>query len=202
MHPNPIFRSKDHEKSLAFAEGRGFGTLMVNGAQGPLAAHIPFVFNADKTCLGVHLLRLNPVSRAPGPALLAITGPDGYISPDWYDLPEQVPTWNYVAVHLRGELRILPPEALEPHLRALSQSFEQRLQPKPIWELDKVSFEAREKMMRMLVPAELEITDIDATWKLGQNKPDSAIKGAAAGVKSGSIGMQTADLARFMEELL
>ena len=202
MHPNPIFRSKDHAKSLAFAIDRGFGTLSVNGDNGPLAAHIPFVFNADRSRVGFHMLRSNPVVRAAGPALLAVIGPDGYISPDWYGAPELVPTWNYVAVHIRGTLRILEPEALEPHLRALSDEFERRLLPKPVWDLDKVSLESREKMMRMLVPAELEISDIDATWKLGQNKPEAAIKGAARGLKSSALGAETAALAALMEDIL
>ena len=202
MHPNPIFRSQDHDKSLAFAADRGFGTLSVNGDNGPLAAHIPFVFNADRSRVGFHMMRSNPVARAVGPALLAVNGPDGYISPDWYGSPELVPTWNYVAVHIRGTLRLLEPEALEPHLRVLSGEFERRLLPKPIWDLDKVSREAREKMMRMLVPAELEITSIDATWKLGQNKPEAAIMGAVAGLKANAIGAETAALAALMEDTI
>ena len=181
---------------------RGFGTLSVNAESGPLAAHIPFVFSADRSRVAFHMLRSNPVARAAGPALLAVSGPDGYISPDWYGVDQQVPTWNYVAVHLRGTLRTLPPEALEPHLRALSDRFEQRLLPKPVWDLDKVSLENREKMMRMLVPAELEITDVDATWKLGQNKPEAAIKGAAEALKSSDIGLETARLASLMEDIL
>jgi len=201
MHPNPIFRSDDHDKSLSFAAKRGFGILSVNGDHGPVAAHLPFVFNADRSRVAFHMLRSNPVTRSPGPALLAASGPDGYISPDWYGTPELVPTWNYVAVHLRGTLRLLPPEALEPHLRALSGEFERRLLPKPVWELDKVSPEARAKMMRMLVPAELDITHVDATWKLGQNKPAAAVQGAAEALKHSAIGAEIAALSALMEDI-
>jgi len=200
MYLNPIFGSDDHDKSLSFAAERGFGTLSVNGDNGPLAAHLPFVFNEDRSKVAFHMLRSNPVARSPSPALLAISGPDAYISPDWYGAPELVPTWNYVAVHIRGTLRILAPDALEPHLRALSGEFERRLLPKPIWDLDKVSLESREKMMRMLVPAELEIAHIDATWKLGQNKPASARQGAAEALKTSAIGAETAALAALMED--
>lgn len=200
MYPNPLFRSDDHDKSLSFATKRGFGILSVNGDNGPLAAHLPFVFNEDRSKLAFHMLRSNPVARAAGPALLAVSGPDGYISPDWYGVSEQVPTWNYVAVHIRGTLRMLAPEALEPHWRALSGEFERRLLPKPVWELDKVSPETREKMMRMLVPAELEITHVDATWKLGQNKPAAAVQGAAEALKTSAIGAETAALSALMED--
>ena len=34
---------------------------------------------------------------------LIVEGPEGYISPDWYGVADQVPTWNYVAVHLVGK---------------------------------------------------------------------------------------------------
>ncbi len=200
MHPNPIFRSDDHEKSLSFAAERGFGMLSVNGEHGPVAAHLPFVFNEDRSKVAFHLLRSNPVAQAAGPALLAVSGPDAYISPDWYGAPELVPTWNYVAVHIRGTLRMLEAVALEPHLRALSGEFERRLLPKPVWDLDKVSLAAREKMMRMLVPAELEISHVDATWKLGQNKPAVAVQGAVEGLKTSAIGAEVAGLAALMED--
>ncbi len=201
MHPNPIFRSADDQKNLSFAEKRGFGSLSINGADGPLMAHVPFVLNASCTKLAFHLMRSNPVARAGSqPALLSVNGPDGYISPDWYGEAQLVPTWNYIAVHVRGQLTVLEADALEPHLRELSDSFEQRLLPKPVWSLDKVSMENRAKMMRMLVPVELEITSIDATWKLGQNKPEAAIKGAAEGLKASDIGAETAALAALMEK--
>lgn len=200
MHPNPIFRSQDRAKSLALAARRGFGVLTVNGENGPLAAHVPFVLSADQTVVGFHLMRSNPIARSrDAKALLAVSGPDAYISPDWYGVEQQVPTWNYVAIHLRGTLKKLPAAALEPHLRALSTEFETRLLPKPVWELDKVSPENRHKMMRMLVPVALEITGIDATWKLGQNKPESAQVSAADALKTSATGAETAALSALME---
>jgi transcriptional regulator len=126
MHPNPAFRKTPEAENLAFARARGFGILTVNGAEGPLAAHVPFLINDAGTALDLHLARSNPIARlsGPAPALFAVSGPDAYISPDWYGphdlVPDQVPTWNYIAVHLRGTLHPLPPEALRPHLDALS----------------------------------------------------------------------------------
>ena len=86
MHPNPAFRQDPREKNLAFARERGFGLLTINGPDGPLAAHIPFLLNADASFAELHLARSNPIARAPlpAPALIAISGPDAYISPDWY----------------------------------------------------------------------------------------------------------------------
>ena len=82
MHPNPIFRQADAARNLAFARARAFGILSVNGAEGPLLAHVPFLLNADGTAADLHLVRSNPVARAlatPQPAVIAVSGPDGYV---------------------------------------------------------------------------------------------------------------------------
>ena len=94
MHPNPAFRQTPAERSLTFARARGFGILTVNGAAGPLLAHVPFLISADGTWADLHLARSNAVARSdlPAPAVIAVSGPDAYISPDWYGLDDQVPT--------------------------------------------------------------------------------------------------------------
>ncbi len=117
MHPNPAFRQVPADDSLSFARARGFGTLSVNGAAGPLMAHVPFLISdSGEVCALIHLARSNAIARAalPCPAVLAVVGPDSYISPDWYGADDQVPSWNYVAVHLRGRLEPLPPETPHP----------------------------------------------------------------------------------------
>lgn len=202
MHPNPIFRSDDQSRDLAFAADRGFGVLTINGAGGPLMSHIPFILSQDGRFVDFHLVRSNPIARKGGgaKALLAVSGPDGYVSPDWYGVEQQVPTWNYVAVHLRGVVEVLPADALEPHLRALSSEFERRLAPKPVWMLDKVTSENRTKMMRMIAPVRMEITSVDATWKLGQNKPDAAREAVATAMKDSAVGYETAALAAIMKK--
>jgi transcriptional regulator len=200
MHPNPIYRKAGPATILDFARARGFGTLTINGPEGPLASHVPFVLGDGFAEL--HLVRSNPIARAlgaPVPALLAVVGPDGYVSPDWYGMEDQVPTWNYVAVHLRGTLRDMPPADLRGQLDRLSAEFEERIAGKAPWRLDKVSAEVRERLMRMIVPCRFDIASVDGTWKLGQNKPEMARKGAADGMRSAPIGSEIAALTRMMD---
>ena len=86
MHPNPAFRQVPAAESLAFARHRGFGTLCINGETGPHLAHVPFlVRETEGLCALIHLARSNPIARAalPTPAVVAVTGPESYISPDW-----------------------------------------------------------------------------------------------------------------------
>ena len=200
MHPNPAFRTGEKASDLAFAAQRGFGILTVMGESQILAGHIPFVI-AD-AAVHAHLVRSNPIARhlrkGPVPALLAVSGPDGYISPDWYGVEDQVPTWNYVAVHVRGMLTQLADTALKPHLAVLSEQNESRLDPKPRWTMDKNAPETLDRMMRQLVPVALSIDTVDSTWKLNQNKPDDVRQRAADAVAARDADGPSSPLADLM----
>ena len=192
MHPNPAFRQEPRDRNLAFARSRGFGILSVNGPEGPHASHVPFLLNDDASFAELHLARSNPIVRAglPALALIAVAGPDAYVSPDFYgphsEVPDQVPTWNYVAVHLRGVLEPLPEDALRPHVDALSAEHESRIADKTPWTSAKMTEGAMPRMMRMILPFRLRITGVDGTWKLNQNKPVDVRDRAAAALDRGN----------------
>ena len=203
MHPNPAYRQEPQARALDFARERGFGTLTVAGPDGVLAAHVPFL--VEDGLVAAHLVRSNPLVRhlggGPAAALMIVTGPDGYISPDWYGEPDRVPTWNYLAVHLRGELRLIDEARLRAHLDRLAANFEARLAPKPPWKADKMTPEVLARLLRQIVPVEMTVEAIDSTFKLNQNGPASSRLGAAAGLAAGGTpGMETAALAALMRE--
>jgi len=198
MHPNPIFRNGTEAEALAMARARSFGILSVNGEAGPMAAHIPFELGQAEAFL--HLARSNPIARAALPlaAVLIVSGPDAYVSPDWYGAVDQVPTWNYVAVHLRGVLEPLPAEALRPHLERVSAHMEGQLAPKPVWTMGKMSDEATMRMMRMILTFRLVISMVESTVKLNQNKTEAQRAGAAAGIAAAPMGMEADQIAAMM----
>lgn len=202
MHPNPIFRTTSEDRSIAFLRARAFGALAVNGPDGPLVAHVPILLSEDANTAELHLMRSNPIQRAletPRAATLAVTGPDGYVSPDWYGIADQVPTWNYIAVHLSGTLTRLPEDRMRDMLDRQSAHFETMLAPKPPWTPAKMTPGVMDRMMRMIVPCRLAITAMDSTWKLNQNKPDAARHAAAARMVESGIGSDTAALAALMD---
>ena len=205
MHPNPVFRRQTRDWALAFARERGFGALTAAGPDGVLAAHVPFVLDDDRVL--AHLVRVNPLARhlggGPADALLIVPGPDAYVSPDWYGEAQMVPTWNYVAVHLRGELRLLDDTALRPILDRLSHTFETRLAPKPPWKTHKVDDVLLTRMMRHIVPVEMSLTTVESTAKLNQNRSAAARAGAAAALAAGGTpGMETETLAALMRKAM
>ena len=201
MHPNPIFHTESAERNLAFARARAVGVLAVNGADWPMMAHVPFLIDEDGAQLHLHLVRSNPIARAlkaPMQARSAVSGADGYISPDWYGVPDQVPTWNYVAVHLPGVLELRTQEEMRALLDRQSKHFEDQLVPKPPWVTDKMTPEVLDKMMRQIVPCRMQIDGVDGTWKLNQNKPDAVRLQAADHVDAYGMGIETRLLAALM----
>ncbi len=58
-----------------------------------------------------------------------------------------------------------------------------RLLPKAPWVSSKMSEGVMERMMRMILPFRMEVTAVDGTWKLNQNKPEAARLGAAAALE-------------------
>ena len=153
--------------------------------------------NAD-----LHLVRSNPICRlGPVDAVIAVSGPDGYISPDWYGLPDQVPTWNYVAVHLRGRLVPLAQSEMRDMLARQSAAYEARLHPKPAWTLDKMSEDVLDRMLRMILPFRFAISDVQGTWKLSQNKPDDARLRAADVLSDAGIGQELDALSLLMKNV-
>ena len=198
MHPNPVYRKETEERHLAFARTRASGTLAVNAEPAPLLSHVPFLLTGDGTEAQLHLVRSNPIARlAPTPAVIAVTGPDGYVSPDWYGVPDQVPTSNYVAVHLRGRLEPLPAETMHDLLDRQSAHFETMLLPKTPWTTAKMNPDVMERMMRAILPFRLVIETVDGTWKLSQNKTQAVRLAAADRIETGA-GQELAALAALM----
>ncbi len=201
MHPNSAFRKASEELNINFAIERGFGTLAVNSENGPLLSHIPFILSRDGKSIEAHLVRSNSILKQitnETDAIIAVNGGDSYISPDWYEVENQVPTWNYIAVHIRGKLRQLPDADLPAILQRLSSKFETRLTPKPVWKMDKVDPDTIAKLQRMIVPITMDVASIDGTWKLAQNKPDEARIAAASQVEAYGIGHETSEISKLM----
>lgn len=174
MYIPPVFKT-DTEQALDYAAARGFGTVVAVDGGRPVASHLPFLLERrdGRVRLEAHVARANPlhavIARAPD-VLVTVTGPDAYISPDWYVASDQVPTWNYVSVHLSGSARLFPAADNRAIVDRLSAAFEARLAPKPAWTSDKMTSARRETMLQAIVGFEIDVTGVDGQWKLAQHK--------------------------------
>ena len=177
----------------------------MNADDGPLVSHIPFQFTTDGGNVEAHLVRSNPIARLlsePRHAVIAVSGGDAYISPDWYGADDQVPTWNYVAVHIRGTLERLHDDALHGILERLSADMEGRLAPKREWTIDKMNEDIYARMKRQIVPVRMTVSKIEGTWKLSQNKSAEVRANALDGLKRTSgAGAEMSSIVALMGEV-
>lgn len=185
MHPDPKFRWTDRDSIRAFVADAPFGMLFADTPAGPCVAHVPVVW-LDEGRIGFHLSRGNRMATHldGARALFVANGPHGYVSPDWYGLDDQVPTWNYIAVELEGEVRVMAPDRLPALIDALSHHNEVRLAPKPVWTRDKMGEGLFDRMLGAITGYELTVADWRGTRKLGQNKAAPARLGAAQGLEA------------------
>jgi transcriptional regulator len=203
MYTPPLFK-QDHAASAAFADERGFGMVCAWSGTRPVASLLPFYLNqADDGSLQAlfHVARQNPLAAlADGKHawLLAVNGPDAYVSPDWYVSPDQVPTWLYQSVHLTGSVRVLSDEELAVQTDALSAKFEKWLLPKKPWTSAKMTATRLETMRKAIVGLVMTVDEIEGSFKLNQHKSEAdyaAVAGALA-QRSDTGSQQIAHLMR------
>jgi len=182
MHPAPGYRWEDRAALRDFVRDVAFGQLFAATPDGPRVAQVPAVW-ADDTTLAFHVSRGNGIARHldGAPALYTVLGPNGYISPDWYNQgPDEAPTWNYAAVELEGPCQRMDHDALVAHIDQLAAEHEARLDKVP-WTRAKMTPGAFETILRGAVGFTMDVTAWRGTLKLGQNKPAPAREGAADG---------------------
>jgi transcriptional regulator len=174
LHPAPIFRETDTGSLLDRIRAYPLGLITVNGAAAPLAAHSPVLAahtQGGRVRLRFHLSASNPVVQrleAGGAALIVFTGPEAYISPDWYgQVPDQVPTWNYLSAEAEGKAFLTDAEMF---LDDVSAEFEARLLPKPPWTRSKMHPAAFSRMVRSIRAFEMVPDRFEGITKLSQNK--------------------------------
>lgn len=135
------------------------------------ATHLPFLFVQDGERLKLisHMSRANEqwMSLQESETLTIFQGPDTYISPTNYEKRENVPTWNYTAVHIRGKARILENEEIS--LQLIEETID-RFEPQYKAQWKELSGQYISGMMKGLVFFEVIADSIEAKFKLSQNK--------------------------------
>lgn len=187
MFAPSAFRIDNTSACLEHLARIGFGTLIVSASSGPVVAHAPVVVETrnEAQFLQFHLARPNPAVSGlaeTSRATFVGVGPDHYISPDWYQSPDLVPTWNYIAVHASGPVRPLDEAGLRAVVDALAARYESDLAPKPPWTSAKMSPRKLTTMLRGIVGYELTIEHLEGTAKMSQNKSAQDVDGAVRGL--------------------
>ncbi len=177
MYIPDLYKNDNQEDIQNFIHQNGFG-ILVNQTDGKLwATHIPLLLEEKdgKQILVGHVSSENPQAESfkTNDQVLAIfMGAHTYISSSWYD-HENVPTWNYLSVHVYGKLKIHSLEESIEALKKLVDKYEAKSEnPLRIEDLSKKTM----LQARGIVSFEIEITEIEAKKKLSQNRDDKNYK--------------------------
>lgn len=180
-------------------------TLVLSTEDGLLADHIPLILKETvdgQWLLQGHVARGNAIWRQlPATALVIFQGPDSYISPNWYPSKQRdgkaVPTWNYVALHLQGELRAVDDVAwLRDALTRLTDSHEQPLAQtvavtRP-WQLTDAPTDYLERMLKAVVGIEFTVRSWQCKAKVSQNQAAENQQGVVDGLMATATSGQQA----------
>ncbi len=175
MRQNPSFSLADPAAIKQLIRDNPWSTIVSDTSAGLVASHYPVLVDEDREELSLltHVGRPDDLVHELGQheILVVIQGPHGYISPSWYDADPAVPTWNFVAAHLRGVPEILSAEENFAVLGRLVDHFEDRV-PEPRRMLaDPVDAEYAQRISSGTVGMRLTPTSVTAKAKLSQNRP-------------------------------
>jgi transcriptional regulator len=179
MYIPKLYREEDREIILDFLKKNNFPALVTHDGEKLIATHLPVEIieteddgpRTEGAGLKIysHMSRVNPQWKSFGDqeAMLIFQGAHTYISPTWYD-HVNVPTWNYMNVHVYGKARVVDGEELKSTLARLVQQHEAHSD----YRMETLPEGYAEKEMKGAIGFVVDVTRIDAGYKLSQNRND------------------------------
>lgn len=172
MYIPKYYKVTDFGEIREFIQKNSFGTMVTTKKGKPIATHLPLGFSekdGDYYVTG-HMAYGNPQWRTfeeSDNVLVMFQGPHAYISSSWYE-HENVPTWNYQAVHVYGKASILNEEELKKELSEMLLKYEKHRENPVLWET--LSLSVLERELKGIVGFKIKINEVQAAYKLSQNR--------------------------------
>lgn len=202
MYNFSYFKEKDQQRILEFIEEHPFAFLTGSFKSGlQVATQVPVLLeerNGEYFIQG-HIMRNTDHHKAfvenPN-ALLVFTGPHCYVSASWYSNPQIGSTWNYMSVHVPGEIRFMSNDELVTFMRNLTLKYEKG-NTESLTFYDNLPDAFLSKMMPAIVGFEIKIEKLENVFKLSQNRDEKSYLNIIS--KLQEIG---GDSARIADELI
>ena len=169
------FKVTTVEEIQGFIQENSFGTIVTTEQGKPIATHLPMRLSKkeDEYYITGHMAYGNPQWKTfefRDDVLVMFQGPNAYISSSWYG-HEEVPTWNYQAVHVYGKASILDEEELIEDLTIMLEKYEKNRENPVLW--DKLSPDFLENQLKGIVGFKIKVGEIQAAYKLSQNRNEA-----------------------------
>lgn len=201
MYSPPKFKFENHDEILEIIGKYPLATVISSTENGSFISHLPLVIEPHGKGIALlgHLARANSHWKLlKGSQVTAIFhGPSAYVTPKWY-VENDVPTWNYAVVHIQGHVELIEDkEGIIDCLKKLTAHAEAG--SKDPWEF--WIPEERANLGQMIVGFRIVVDEMNAKFKMSQNRSDEDRKGAIEGLKN--RGDETSrEVARLMSGLL
>ncbi|MBV6479176.1 MAG: Protease synthase and sporulation protein PAI 2 [Ignavibacteria bacterium] len=179
MYNLSYFKENDKHILLQFLHKHPFALLTGSFNDGrQVATQVPMLVeeNNEVLILHAHIMKNTDHYKAflENPQALAVfTGPNAYVSASWYSNPHIGSTWNYMSVHLKGNIRFKEENELRALLRKLTLRFENGNSESPTF-YDNLPDEFINKMLPAIVAFEIEVTEMENVFKLSQNRDEKS----------------------------
>ena len=191
---------EDRAPLLAYMRAYSFAALATSGPGGLTATHLPFVIEEEggRITLLAHMAKANPQWRdfaAGAEALVIFMQPHAYVSPRLYDSRQNVPTWNYVAVHAYGRPVLIEERAAKIELQ---QKLIRQHDAGYLTQMAELPDSYLDAKLAAIVSFSLAATRIDARYKLSQDKNPAERERIARELEASgdSVAAETARLMR------
>lgn len=173
MYTPKLYREEDRAKIFEFLRQNEFAILVSHDDGKPIASHllVEVAEEGEKLLIYSHMSKANPQWKtfdSTGEVLVIFHGAHTYISPTWYN-HVNVPTWNYQAVHVYGKLRIV--EDYDEAYQILKRLTD-RHETASHYKLETLPQDFVAKEIKGIVAFQIEVTKIEANYKLSQNRND------------------------------
>lgn len=175
MYIPKYFKVENVDEIWSFVQKNSFGTIVTTIKGKPIATHLPLGLSkkeGDYYITG-HMAYGNPQWRTfetCEDVLVMFQGPHAYISSSWYE-EENIPTWNYQAVHIYGKASILEKDELIKDLTIMLKKYEENRENPVLW--DKLSPHLLDREMKGIVGFKIKVGKIQAANKLSQNRNET-----------------------------
>ena len=177
MYNFSYFKEKDKQTILNFMEEYPFAFLtgsFLSGKQ--VVTQIPILLEERNGELFIqgHIMRNTDHHKAfieNSNALLVFTGPSAYVSASWYSNPQIGSTWNYMSVHIAGQVKFMSDNELVNFMRKLTIKFEKG-NTESLTIYDNLPAQFLNKMMPAIVGFEVKAENIENVFKLSQNRDE------------------------------
>jgi transcriptional regulator len=175
MYIHKFYREENREKIIEFLHQNDFATLVAYDGEKPVAGHLlmEIMEEGEKLFVNGHMSKANDLWKLldKNPEVLVIfQGPHTYISPTWYN-HVNVPTWNYQSVHVYGKPQVITDKNRS--YQVLSRLMD-RYEPQGPASMRALPQDFVQKEMKGIVAFQIEVTKIEASYKLSQNRDDES----------------------------